>query len=42
MNISSSPLCSTTLRRLGMAAFLFFLLKGVLWLAAPVVFIWLI
>ncbi len=28
------------LRRMGAAAFLFFLVKGLLWLAAPFVFLW--
>ena len=27
-------------RRLGAAAFLFFLVKGLLWVAAPLVFVW--
>ncbi len=27
-------------RRMGAAAFLFFLVKGLLWLAAPFVFLW--
>lgn len=29
------------LRRLGAAAFLFFLVKGLMWLAAPFLFLWL-
>jgi len=29
-------------KRLGFAAFLFFAVKGLLWLAAPLVFYWLI
>lgn len=29
-------------RRIGVAGFAFFLIKGVLWLAAPFVFAWLI
>jgi len=29
------------LRRIGTAAFVFFLVKGLLWLAAPFVFLWL-
>ena len=29
------------LRRIGTAAFAFFLVKGLLWLAAPFVFLWL-
>ena len=32
----------TLVRRLGAAAFLFFLIKGILWLAAPLIFIWLV
>lgn len=28
------------LRRMGKAAFVFFLVKGLLWLAAPIVFLW--
>jgi len=28
------------LRRFGVAAFLFFLVKGLLWVAAPLVFVW--
>jgi hypothetical protein len=28
-------------RRLGTAAFLFFLVKGLLWIAAPFLFLWL-
>ena len=28
------------LRRMGRAAFVFFLVKGLLWLAAPIVFLW--
>lgn len=30
----------TILRRFGGAAFLFFFAKGVLWLAAPFIFLW--
>ena len=30
------------LRRVGAAAFTFFLVKGLLWLAAPFVFLWFI
>lgn len=30
----------TILRRFGTAAFLFFFVKGMLWLAAPFVFLW--
>ncbi len=30
-----------TLRRMGAAAFAFFFLKGLLWIAAPFVFLWL-
>lgn len=29
------------LRRAGMAGFLFFLIKGLFWLAAPFLFVWL-
>ena len=29
------------MRRLGLAAFTFFLVKGLLWLAAPFLFLWL-
>ena len=32
---------NATMRRMGAAAFLFFLVKGLLWLAAPFVFLWL-
>lgn len=28
------------MRRMGKAAFIFFLVKGLLWLAAPLVFLW--
>lgn len=28
------------LRRMGAAAFMFFLVKGLLWLAAPLLFLW--
>jgi hypothetical protein len=28
------------LRRMGTAAFVFFLVKGLLWLAAPLLFLW--
>ena len=28
------------LRRMGTAAFLFFLVKGLMWLAAPFLFLW--
>ena len=31
---------STLLRRMGKAAFVFFLVKGLLWLAAPIIFLW--
>ena len=42
MNTASSPASLALVRRLGVAAFLFFLIKGILWLAAPLVFIWLV
>jgi hypothetical protein len=32
--------CHPALRRIGTAAFVFFLVKGLLWLAAPFVFWW--
>jgi hypothetical protein len=35
--LASNPALS---RRLGKAAFVFFLVKGLLWLAAPLVFLW--
>ena len=42
MDTASLPAAISVIRRLGVAAFLFFLIKGMLWLAAPLVFIWLV
>lgn len=41
MNAIVTPRQSTLLRRIGAAGFVFFLVKGLLWLAAPFVFLWL-
>ena len=35
-----NPLRSSLMRRLGAASFVFFLVKGMLWLIAPFVFLW--
>jgi hypothetical protein len=40
MNTASVSGPRTFLRRMGTAAFLFFLVKGLLWLAAPFLFLW--
>ena len=39
MNLLTDFRHFTMLRRLGEAAFVFFLIKGLLWLAAPLIFI---
>ena len=41
MQASTVSAPTPVLRRLGQAAFAFFLIKGLLWLAAPFVFLWL-
>ena len=41
MELSTAAAPMTVLRRLTQAAFAFFLIKGLLWLAAPFVFLWL-
>jgi hypothetical protein len=35
-----NPLRSPLMQRIGAAAFVFFLLKGILWLIAPFIFLW--
>jgi hypothetical protein len=42
MSIMTLSESRPVMRRLGAAAFLFFLVKGLLWLAAPFVFFWFI
>lgn len=38
----TTPMATRMLRRFGFAGFLFFLVKGLLWLAAPFLFAWFI
>lgn len=40
MRIRLPVLPGVTLRRAGSLAFLFFLAKGILWVTAPLVFLW--
>jgi hypothetical protein len=40
MNTASVNGPRTLLRRMGTAAFFFFLAKGLMWLAAPFLFLW--
>lgn len=41
MNLFSDQQHLLFLRRMGVAGFLFFLVKGLAWLVAPFVFVWL-
>ncbi len=41
MSVANPNQTRPVLRRLGAAAFLFFLVKGLLWIAAPFIFLWL-
>ncbi len=41
MNLFTDQQHLLFMRRMGIATFLFFLVKGLLWLAAPFVFLWL-
>ena len=41
-NLFGGPAGAALLRRLGKATFAFFLIKGLLWLAAPFVFLWIV
>ncbi len=40
MNMINTLKGSAAVRRMGAAAFAFFLVKGLLWVAAPFVFLW--
>lgn len=40
MNIALAARHNHLLRRVGIAGFTFFLIKGLLWLAAPFIFMW--
>jgi len=40
MQFTTIPQRQTILRRMGTTAFLFFLVKGLMWLAAPFLFMW--
>ena len=41
MNTVTILKTNVTMRRMGAAAFAFFFVKGLLWIAAPFVFLWL-
>lgn len=41
MNTATISKTNAMVRRIGAAAFAFFLVKGLLWIAAPFVFLWL-
>ena len=41
MNLFTDEQHLAFLRRMGAAALLFFLVKGLLWLSAPLIFMWL-
>ena len=41
MNTATISKSNTVMRRMGIAAFAFFFVKGLLWIAAPFVFLWL-